>query len=139
MKRLAVALIFSAAALAVTPARADSRVHIGVSIGSPVLHRPAPVIVAPAPVVRYSAPPVVMYAPPPAVVVTGPRGYWKEVPVKVWVPERWVVHTNRWGHAEQHRVPGYFAYRTERVWVDGRTHSRDGYGAHRYGYSYGRR
>src|SRR5687767_532363 len=96
MNRLAIALVASAAALGASSARADSRVRIGVSIGSPVYHHPAPVVVAP-PTVVYAPPPTVMYVPPPAVVVAAPRGYWKEVQVKTWVPERWVVRTNRWG------------------------------------------
>ena len=144
MKRLAIALVVSAAALAASSARADSRVRIGVSIGSPVYHHPAPVIVsAPPPTVVYAPPPAVMYAPPPAVVVTAPRGYWKEVQVKTWVPERWVVRTNRWGRAERYCEPGYFTYRTDRVWVESRADYSHGYSYghdhHRHGYSYSRR
>ena len=131
MKRIALTLITAAAALAAHSARADTRVHVGVNLGGPVF-RPAP--------------PVVVYAPPPPVVVTrapvvvAPRGYWKEVQVKTWVPERWFVRHNRWGRAERVCEPGYYTYRTDRVWVDGR-HDRD-YRDHRdshdhRGYSYG--
>jgi hypothetical protein len=130
MNPLAIAVVVSAAALAASSARADSRVRIGVNIGGPTYSHPAPVIVrAPAP--HYSSPTVV-YAPPPAVVVAPPRGYWKEVQVKTWVPERWVVRTNRWGRSERYCEPGYFTYRTDRVWVEDRhNHGRD------YSYGYG--
>jgi hypothetical protein len=131
MKRFAIALVVSAAALAVSSARADSRVRIGVSIGSPVYHHPAPVVVtAPAPTVVYARPPAVMYAPAPTVVVAAPRGYWKEVQVKTWVPERWIVRTNGWGHAERYCEPGHFTYHADRVWVE--THP-----SHYRGHSYG--
>lgn len=102
MKRIALALIATAAALAANTASAGTDVRIGVNIGGPS-YRPAP--------------PVVI-APPVAPVVVAPRGYWKEVPVKVWVPERWVVRTNRWGRSERVCEPGYYTYTTNRVWVD---------------------
>jgi len=145
MKSLAIALVVSAAALAVSSARADSRVRIGVNIGTPVYHHPAPVIVsAHAPTVVYAPPPTVMYAPPPAIVVAAPRGYWKEVQVKTWVPERWVVRHNRWGRAERYCEPGHFTYHTDRGWVEtrpeyGRSYSY-GHDHHRngHGYSYRR-
>ena len=86
-----------------------------------------------APAVVYAPPPAVVYAPPPAVVVAPPRGYWKEVQVRTWVPERWVVRTNRWGRAERYCEPGYYTYRTDRVWVDTR-HDHN----HGYAYGYGR-
>ena len=135
MNRLTIAVVASAAALVASTARADTRVRMGVSVGVPV-YSAAPVIVtAPAPTVVYSAPPSVMYA-PPAVIVSAPRGYWKEVQVKSWVPERWLVRTNRWGRAERYCEPGYYVYRTERVWVDARPDHRHvyayGYDAHRH-------
>ena len=142
MNRLAIAVVVSAAALAASSARADTRVRIGVNVGIPA-HYPAPVVVsAPAPAVVYAAPPTVVYAPPPAVVVAAPRGYWKEVQVKTWVPERWVVRTNRWGRAERYCESGYYTYHTDRVWVethaDHGRHYAGGPGSshHRYGYSY---
>ena len=120
--KLPIALLATAAALAAHSAHADTRVRIGVNIGSPDYYPPAPVVV--------SAPaPQVVYAPAP-VVVPPPRGYWKEVQVKTWVPERWLVRTNRWGRTERYCEPGYFTYRTDRVWVDTRhDHGR--------GYAYG--
>ena len=130
MKRIAIALLVSAAALAANAARADTSVRIGVNVGGPVFRPAPPVVVAP--------PPAVVYAPPPAVVVAPSRGYWKEVQVKTWVPERWVVRHSRWGRPERHCEPGYFTYTTQRVWVDG--HHDHGHG-HAYGrdrgYSYG--
>ena len=142
MNRLAIAVVVSAAALAASSAHADTRVRIGVNIGGPVYSEPAPVVVsAPAPAVAYVPAPTVVYAPPPAVVVAPPRGYWKEVQVQTWVPERWVVRTNRWGRSERYCEPGYYTYTTDHVWVDGRPDHARGY-AYRYGpgnhgYGYG--
>lgn len=128
MKRIAIALLATAAALAATSARADTRVSIGVNLGGPA-YRPAP------PTVVYAPAPSVVYA-PPAVVVAPPRGYWKDVQVQTWVPERWVVRTNRWGRSERICEPGYYAYTTNRVWVDGRSnHGR----SHSYGYGHNHR
>jgi len=127
MKRITLALFAAAAALAATSARADTRVSFGINVGAPVYrHEPPAVVYAPAP--------SVVYAPAPTVVAPAPRGYWKEIQVKTWVPERWVVRTNRWGRSERYCEPGYYAYRTERVWVDTRhDHGRE------YGYGYDNR
>jgi hypothetical protein len=122
MKRIAIALLVSAAALAASSARADTRVSIGVNVGGPS-YRPVP------PAVVYAPPPAVVYA-PPAVVVAPPRGYWKEVEVRTWVPERWVVRHNRWGRPERYCEPGYYTYRTDRVWVEARPE-------HGHAYAYG--
>jgi hypothetical protein len=132
MKRIAIALLASAAALAATSARADTRVSIGVNVGAPVYTARPPVVAYTPPVVAYAPPPTVVYAPTPS------RGYWKEVVVKTWVPERWVTSRDRWGRHVKVCEPGYFTYRTDRVWVD--THSDRGhhYGhdRDRHGYSY---
>ncbi len=115
MNRIALALLVSAAALAANSAGADTRVSIGINVGRPV-HHPAP------PVVVYAPPPAVVYAPAPS------RGYWKDVAVKSWVPERWVASHDRWGRHVRVCEPGYYTYRTERVWVDGRSdHAPRGY------------
>ena len=134
MNRLTLAVVVSAAALAAAvSARADTHVRIGVNIGAPAYSHPAPVVVSPAaPAVVYAHAPTVVYARPPAVVVAPPRGYWKEVQVKTWVPERWVVRTNRWGRAERYCEPGYYTYHTDRVWVE--TSPRHDLG-HAYGYT----
>jgi hypothetical protein len=123
MKRIAIALLATAAVLAANSARADTRVSIGVNVGGPA-YRPVP------PAVVYAPTPSVVYAPPHAVVVAPSHGYWKDVQVKTWVPERWVVRTIRWGRSERFCEPGYYTYTTNRVWVDGRSD-------HRHGYSYG--
>lgn len=108
MKRITIALL-AAASLAALPARAghDSRVSINgyIHIGTP-----APVYVAP----NHCPPAPTYYAPA--------RGFWKDVTVKTWVPERWVVRHDRWGRHYRVCEPGYYTYRTERVWVDGRGH-----------------
>jgi hypothetical protein len=140
MKTLALALLATAAAVTATPARADTDVRIGVNIGGRS-HYPAP------PAVVVAPPPAVVYAPPPAVVVAPPRGYWKEVQVKTWVPERWVVRHNRWGRSERYCEPGYYTYTTQRVWVDGRSgydrhdrhdrYDRHDHGRHQHGRGYG--
>src|SRR4030095_3373637 len=106
-------------------ARADTRVSFGINFGGPA-YIPAP------PAVMYAPAPAVVYAPRPPVVVAPPRGYWKEVQVKTWVPERWIVRTNRWGRSERYCEPGYFTYHTDRVWVDGRSDYGRGYA---YGYN----
>jgi len=120
MNRLAIALVVSAAAFAASSAHADSRVRIGVSVGSPSYYTPAPVAV-------YAPAPTVVYAPPPTAVVAPARGYWTDVQVRTWVPERWMVRTNRWGRAERFCEPGHYVYHTERIWVDGRPDHRPGY------------
>ena len=129
MKPIPLALLVGAAALVAGSARAETRVSIGVNVGAPV-YRPAP------PVVYAPPPPAVVYAPPPAVVVAPPQGYWTDVQVKTWVPERWVVRHNRWGRPERYCEPGYYTYHTERVWVEGRPDNRGyayGYDNHRGG------
>ena len=47
-----------------------------------------------------------------------PRGYWRDVTVKTWIPERWVMTRNRWGRAVRIFEPGYFTCSTSRMWVD---------------------
>jgi hypothetical protein len=108
MNRIALALLAATAALTATAARADTRVHFGFSIGAPA-YRPAP--------------PTVVYAPAPSVVYALPaRGYWKDVTVKTWVPERTYIRHNRWGRPERVCEPGYFTYTTNRVWVAAADH-----------------
>jgi hypothetical protein len=70
-------------------------------------------------------PPVLIVPSHTPVIVTheyrsAPRGYWKEIVVKTWVPARWVVTHGRHGRDIRTMEPGYFSYRTDRVWVDGR-------------------
>lgn len=99
MNRIALALFAGTAAFAAATAKADTRGGFGLNVGIPA-YRPAP--------------PTVVYAPaytPPA------RGYWKEIVVKTWVPERSYVRYTHWGRPERVIEPGYFTYRTDRVWV----------------------
>lgn len=129
MKRITIALLATAATLAVASARADTRFSIGVNIGVPN-YRPAP------PTVVYAPPPPAVCPPAPAVVVAPARGYWKDVTVKTWVPERWVASRDRWGRPVRYCEPGYYAYRTERVWVDAHD---SGYSGRGYAYGYDNR
>ncbi len=105
MNRIALALLASAAALA-TAAHADTRLSIGINLGGSTRSHFAP----PPPV---ACPPT----PPPTVVYAPARGYWKEVVVKTWVPERWVSSRDRFGRLVRVCEPGYYTYRTDRVWV----------------------
>jgi hypothetical protein len=76
--------------------------------------------------------------PPPVVVIENNRGghdhdrdehreahgYWKEVPIKVWVPSHWVVSRDYCGREVRSFEHGHYVYRNDRVWVD------TGYGRH---------
>ena len=104
MNRTALALLAVAATLAAPPLSADTRVSFGINLGRPHVAPPPAIVVAP--------PPVVVVAPAPG------HGYWREVPVKTWVPERWVYSRDRWGRTIRVFEPGYFTYRTDRVWVN---------------------
>lgn len=126
MNRIAITLLATAAALAATSARADTRISFGINLGLPA-YRPVP------PAVVYAPAPTVIYAP------VAPRGYWKEIVVKSWVPERWVASRDRWGRMVRVCEPGYFAYRTDRVWVDHDNHGHRGHSpAPSYGHGYNR-
>jgi hypothetical protein len=126
MKPIAAPLLLLLAGFASTSARADHgrvNVDVGITFGSP---RPTPVYVDSAPVVvmpaghrHYSA----------------PRGYWDTVTVKTWVPGRWIVGRDRWGRPHRFFEDGYYAYRTELVWVETGPSRRGG----RHGYSGGHR
>jgi hypothetical protein len=115
-------------------ASAGTDFHLNIGIGA----RPGPVIVAPRyePVVVVPAAPTYGYGyanpaplyrevcPPPA-----PRGYWTEVVVKDWVPAEWVVTRGFHGREVRSLRPGYFTYRTDRVWVaDAGRHGDYGHG-----------
>jgi hypothetical protein len=130
MKRYTFVLAASAAMLAATASRADSRFSIGVHVGAPD-YRAAPPVVIYAP-----PPPMTMHTPRPAMPYAPARGYWSDVVVKTWVPERLVVSRDRWGRAVRHCEPGYFTYRTERVWVDGRASCPPAERVYSYGHSH---
>ena len=110
-----------------TTAKAGTDVHVNLNLGLPR----GVVVVAPhrdyTPGYGYG---VQENCPPPA-----PRGYWREVVVKTWVPARWIVTHDRRGREFRTLQEGYFAYRTDREWIAyAPTHDRD---RGRYGY-YGR-
>lgn len=107
---------------AATTAKAGTDFHVNIGIGrpGPVIVAPArpPVVVVPAaPVYGYGAPVVPVYRAPDYCPPPAPRGYWKDVSVKVWVPAEWVVSRDRRGCEVRSLRPGYFTYRTDRVWV----------------------
>ncbi len=132
-----IAAVSGLAGLANT-ASAGTDIHLNIGIGA----RPGPVIVAPrcdAPVVVVPAAPAYGYGremrPAPA-----PHGFWKDVSVKVWVPAEWVVTRGHHGREVRTLRPGYFTYRTERVWVADTGRPGD-YGrgpGHGYAYGHGR-
>lgn len=64
---------------------------------------------------------------PDIVIDNGPRarGHWEWVTVKVWVPASWVVRYDNCGRSFRDFRPGYFEFRRERTWVDGRRDRRD--------------
>ena len=96
-----------------TPAAAhtDIRVNFGYCAPAPVVYVPAR---APVYVERYAPPAPAYYVQP----VVQPSGYWKEVVVKSWVPERCFTSYDRWSRPVRVVEPGHFALRTERVWVN---------------------
>jgi len=62
-----------------------------------------------------------------------PRGYWREVSVRVWVPGCWVVERDRWDRHCRRYVEGHYEYRRDRVWVaynDCDRYDRRGYDRH---------
>lgn len=101
MKRTTLALLAAVGLGATTAAHAEHfDVRGSINFGAPVYAAPAPVYHAPA----YPAP---------------VRGYWTDVTREYWVPGRWIVTRNRWGHAVRLWEPPHKECRTERVWVDG--------------------
>ncbi len=122
--KLALATLAALGGLAFTASTAAARpdLHVSVRFGSP-----PPVVMCPppAPVVRYApAAPFEYRGVHAPVVVVGRNhhhysaGYWKDVVVKTWVPGRWVTSHDRRGRMVRVLEPGYFTYRTDRVWVN---------------------
>lgn len=64
------------------------------------------------------------HAPPP------PRGYWKEVTVRRWVPDTW-EYRYEYGRRVRVYVPGHYVIDRDRVWV--------AYDSPRYGRGHGPR
>lgn len=106
---IATAALATAAALP-QPARADHDNALaaiggfigGVIVGSHIDHHD-----------RYDAPPAV--CPPPR--YEAPRGHWEDRQVRVWVPAHTEVSYDRCGVRIVHTRPGFYTYRTDRVWV----------------------
>ena len=46
-----------------------------------------------------------------------PRGYWREVSVRVWVPGGWVFERDHCGRGYKRYVEGHYELRPDRVWV----------------------
>lgn len=121
MKTTSFALLSLLAGLVAGTARAESRVYANIEI------RPTPVAIAPV-----VAPVIPRYAPGHAAPrYNAPRGYWQDVTVRNWVPDRWIVMPGRHGRSVRVFEPGHFVYSTDRVWVDNRG------GNHREGRMYG--
>lgn len=90
----------AACSLAAVPARADHVTFQGsVNFGTPGYVAPNPGYYAPG-----------YYA---------PSGYWRDVPVNVWVPPHWEVRTNVFGQSYNEYEPGQYVTRVQRVWVNG--------------------
>lgn len=85
---------------------AGTDVHISIGLGT-VIRRPLP---------------------PPVVVVERPdypRGYWKSVTIKEWIPGHWVIDNDRRGRPTRTFVAAHYTYRDERVWVGNNDRDRD--------------
>lgn len=114
MKTTTFAVLSVLAGLVAHGARAESRIFAGIDFHS----RPrlvAPVVV-PSPTAFH--PPA--YAPLPMPRYGATRGYWRDVTVTNWVPERWAVSRDRRGRSVRVFEPGHYVYSTDRVWVDDR-------------------
>lgn len=46
-----------------------------------------------------------------------PRGYWRDVSVRVWVPGCWVFERDHCGRSYRRYVEGHYEFRSDRVWV----------------------
>lgn len=111
MKTTSLAVLSLLAGLFASGARAESRVYANIDIHSGA-GAVSPVI--PSPYYAHG------YARVPAPRYDAPRGYWREVTVRNWVPDRWVVTPTRRGHPVRVFEPGHYIYSTDRVWVENR-------------------
>ena len=95
-------------------ANAGTDLSIRIGIGSHHRrHAPAPVVIVPdyrpaGPAYRHAGPRPGYHA---------PRGYWKDVVVRTWVPARWVVSCDRRGREIRTLHRGYYTEHIDRVWV----------------------
>ncbi|MBI5422553.1 MAG: hypothetical protein HZA32_00605 [Opitutae bacterium] len=59
-----------------------------------------------------------------------PRGYWRDVHTRVWVPGFWTMERDHWGRPYRRYVEGHYEVRAERVWIaynDHGYHNNRGY------------
>ena len=68
-----------------------------------------------------------------------PRGYWKDVSVRVWVPGCWVIERSSYGRSCRRYVEGRYECRNDRVWVSNDRHDRHDRRDREVGYGYGNR
>lgn len=59
-----------------------------------------------------------------------PRGYWRDVRTRIWIPGGWIVERDHWGRHCRRYVDGHYEFRTERVWVAGNDYGRGRYNRH---------
>jgi hypothetical protein len=121
MKPITCALAVILAGLGTVTARADNRISLGVAVNVGPFGSP------------HYAPSVPAYCPAPAHPPVSARGYWDDITVKSWVPDRWVIGHDRWGRPVRVLERGYFTYRTERVWVETNRHGVAAFGDRRHG------
>jgi hypothetical protein len=114
------ASVIALSGLAGLATTASAGTSINVSIGAPIPRPPVVVVTEPAHDGRaYGGYGDRRWAPPP------PRGYWKEIEVKDWVPAHWVVTPDFRGRESRVYEPGHYVCRVERVWVEyGHDHDR---------------
>lgn len=60
----------------------------------------------------------------------GPRGYWRNVHTRVWVPGFWTMDRDRWGRPFRRYVEGHYELRRDRVWVSYNDHGHGRYDRH---------
>jgi hypothetical protein len=53
-----------------------------------------------------------------------PRGYWRDVHTRVWVPGFWTMERDHWGRPYRRYVEGHYEMRRDRVWVAYDNHGR---------------
>ncbi|MBI2512798.1 MAG: hypothetical protein HYV96_12540 [Opitutae bacterium] len=63
-----------------------------------------------------------------------PRGYWRDVHTRIWIPGGWIVERDHWGRHCRRYIEGHYEIRTERVWVAANDYGHGRYDRHdRYG------
>lgn len=67
------------------------------------------------------------------------EGFWKEVTIRTWVPDCWVVERSHHGRSYRRFISGHYDYRHDRVWVAYDRYDRDNRRDREVGYGYGHR